>query len=150
MRGVMCKRDMEADWEEKLLRAANRETEEQERLFLGLVDQASGHIDAHTAKVLLGTFTAKPDFGTQERVESVLATGDKKVVLKAVLEEMPRLVSEAPEWAASLLGQELEHRTELLLSNLPNMSSEVQSAISRVAQNEEFSSFYPNAELLAQ
>lgn len=141
---------MEADWEEKLLLAANRETEEQEHLFLGLVDQASGHIDTHTAKVLLSTFTAKQDYGTQERVESVLATGDKEVVLKAVLEEMPRLVSEAPEWAESLLGQEIEHRFGLLRGSLPSMSTEVQNAVAQVAHNEEFSAFYPKAALLAQ
>jgi hypothetical protein len=145
---VMRKKGMEADWAEKLMQVSGRETEEQERQFLALVDQAEGSIDLRIAKVLLSTYSAKPDYGTQERVDSVLATGNEEIVVKAILEEMPRLIAEAPEWAASLLGQELEHRFELLHSSLTSMPREVQNAVSQIVRNQEFSSFYPNAALL--
>ena len=84
---------MEPDWETKLLEASVRDSGEQEKRFLSLVDQAAGNIDLRIAKVLMRTYSAKPDFGTQERVESVMATADPKIVVQAVMEEMPRLVS---------------------------------------------------------
>lgn len=62
---------------------------------------------------------------------------------------MPRLLSEAPERAESLLGQELEHRFKLLHSSLTSMSKEVKNAVEQVIRNQDFSSFYPKAALLA-
>jgi len=139
---------MDSDWETKLLAASKRESEEQEKYFLSLLDQASGNIDFNTAKTLMKTYTSNPDYGTQERVESVLETGEKKLVLQAILEEMPRLVIEAPEWAEALLGQEVEHRVFLVKEMLGLMSPQVKDAVNKVAESKAFVSFYPNAELL--
>jgi hypothetical protein len=139
---------MEPDWETKLLEASVRDSGEQEKRFLSLVDQAAGNIDLRIAKVLMRTYLAKPDFGTQERVESVMATADPKIVVQAVMEEMPRLVSEAPEWAETLLGQELEHRPNLVVAVMDTLPTQVTKAMKTVASNPEFASFYVNAGLL--
>ena len=139
---------MKPDWEQMLLEASARESSDQEQEFLSLVDEAEGDIGLEVAKTLLKTFSDKPDYGTQERVESVLATADPEVVVQAVLEEMPRLVLEAPEWAESLLGQELEHRPSLVVSAMNNLPQKAIEVIRTVAMRPEFISFYKNAKLL--
>jgi hypothetical protein len=139
---------MEPDWERKLLEASTRETRAHEERFLSLVEQAEGKIDLATAKSLMKTYSDKPDYGTQERVESVLATADPVIIVEALLEEMPRLVEEAPEWAETLLGQELEHRSSIVISAMNKMPQRVIEAVKTVAARPEFTSFYQNAKLL--
>lgn len=139
---------MKPDWTRKLLDASVRESSDQEQQFLSLVDEADGNIDLEVAKTLMKTFSDKPDYGTQERVESVLASADPELVVRAVLEEMPRLVLEAPEWAEVLLGQELEHRPSLVVSAMSNLPQNLIEVIRTVAMKPEFILFYENAKLL--
>jgi len=82
---VLCVNDMEPDWKANALEAAARKSSEQEERFLWLVDKAAWDVDIAIAKVLIMTCSAIPDFGTQERVESVLVTAEPEVVAKAVL-----------------------------------------------------------------
>jgi len=144
------RKKMRPDWETQLLAASERDTEEQEHQFLSLVDEAENNVDLSTAKALLKTYINKPDFGTQERVESVLATAGPEIQVQAILEEIPRLVLEAPEWAETLLGQELEHRLSLVVSVMAGLPQSAISAIIKVASKPEFASFYENAKLLKQ
>lgn len=139
---------MTPNWEKQLLAASLRDSEEKENQFLSLVDEAENNVDLSVAKTLMKTFTNKPDFGTQERVESVLATANPEIQVRAVLEEMPRLVLEAPEWAETLLGQELEHRSSLVVLVMSSLSQNTVAAIRTVASKPEFASFYENAKLL--
>ncbi len=141
---------MDKDWENRLLAASKRETEDEENEFLSLVDQAADKVDLNTAKILLKTYSAKLDYGTQERVESVLATGDERIIVRAVLEEMPRLVSEASEWAEALLGHEIEHRVSLVQETLKSMSPQVKKAVSQLVDSNDYLSFYPGAHLLSE
>lgn len=141
---------MKPDWEKQLLAVAERDSEEQEYQFLSLIDEAENNVDLNVAKILLKTYSDNPDFGTQERVECVLATAVPEIQVRAVLEEMPRLVSEAPEWAETLLGQELEHRSSLVVSVMSSLPQNTISAILSVASKPEFVSFYKNAKLLNQ
>jgi hypothetical protein len=97
------------DWPDQLLAASARQTTEQERDFLNLVDEVNGRVTPAIAQVLMATFSATPDHGTQERVLSVLASAPNAMRVEAILGEMPRLVAEAPEWAEALLCQLLEH-----------------------------------------
>lgn len=142
------RKNMRIDWENQLLAASSRDSEQQEHEFLSLVDEVANNVDLEIARVLMKTYLAKPDFGTQDSVESVLATGTPEIVVRAVLEEMPRLTSEAPEWAVTLLGQELEHRPALLLAAMEVMPNEVKAAVTAVASDSEFLEFYANAKLL--
>lgn len=103
---------MNTEWEKNLLEASKRTNEDEEKEFLRLVDQAEGNCSIETVRILMKTFSAKPDYGTQERVESVLATAEAEDVTKGILEELPRLIAEAPEWAESLIGLEVDNRLE--------------------------------------
>ena len=68
--------------------------------------------------------------------------------MRIVLEEMPRLLSEAPEWAVLLLGEEIEHRFQIVQESLSILPLEVQHAVECVLKSDDFRSFYPNSESL--
>lgn len=136
---------MDKKWEEKVLEASKRENEEQEDLFLTLVDQVRGKSNLEIAKILMKTFQSKPDYGTQERVISVLATFDDRTVTQAILEELPRLVKEAPEWAEDLVGPEVDNRPDLLINVLKLMNDPIQDSFKTLLSDKDFQSFYPNA-----
>ena len=139
---------MNSEWKIELLAAAKRSSEEQEREFLKLVDQAYGNCSLDTARSLLKTYSAEPDYGTQERVEGVLATAQPEHVTRAILEELPRLMAEAPEWAESLVGVEVVHRLDLLAAVAAGMPEDIKECLRQLTEAEEFTEFYPEARKL--
>jgi len=136
---------MDADWAKKLLHASTRASEREQEEFLGLVDQACGVCTLETARLLMTTFSDKPDYGTQEKVVSTLATADDQIVTQAILEELPRLVKEAPEWAESLVGLEVDKRPELLQKVASQMPERVRKALRELLADKDFQDFYPGA-----
>ncbi len=139
---------MNTDWEKKLLDAAKRSNEAEEKEFLRLVDMAEGNCSLDAVRSLMKTFSNKPDYGTQERVESVLATAKAEDVTRGILEELPRLMAEAPEWAESLVGVEVENRLELISSIAASMPDNIKDCLRQLTQSEEFIDFYPAAKSL--
>lgn len=136
---------MDSNWESKLLLVARRSNEEETKEFLRLVDQAFGLCTLDIARVLMKTFSDEPDYGTQERVVSVLATAENAIVTQAILEELPRLAEEAPEWTESLIGLEVDRRPELLQEIAAKMPDNVRSVLIKLLNSEEFQDFYPRA-----
>lgn len=139
---------MDADWNNKLLRAARRADAAQVEEFLRLVDQADENCSLDTVRILMRTFTANPDYGTQERVGSVLATARPEDVTRGILEELPRLMSEAPEWAVCLVGVEIDYRPALLSAVAATMPDEIRDCLRQLTQSESFVDFYPAAKTL--
>jgi hypothetical protein len=91
------------------------------------------------------TFSDTPDYGTQKRVVSTLATADDQIVTQAILEELPRLVKEAPEWAEALVGLEVDKRPELLQKVASQMPESVRKALRELLAKKDFQDFYPGA-----
>lgn len=58
---------MQANWKKNLLNASSRANEDQEKIFLDLVGQAFNKCTLEVARTLMKIFTAKPNYGTQER-----------------------------------------------------------------------------------
>jgi len=141
---------LDTTWEKELLAASARLSQAQEETFLKLVDAAEGRIDDTIARVLLGTFSAREDYGTQERVVSVLSSGSDQTVIDAIVNEMPRLALEAPEWAQALLGTEVEFRPELTARALSQAPTDCRMAAENILKNEEFRSQHPNTELVLE
>jgi hypothetical protein len=136
---------MDPAWENELLIASQRRDQAEQQRFLTLVDQAFDRCTFTVAKALMKTFSGVPDFGAQERVCSVLASASPECAIRAKLEELPRLVIEAPEWAESLIGEEIEHRPELLNAVAASMPASVKASLRQLLDNKEFRDFYPNA-----
>jgi hypothetical protein len=121
---------------------------DREREFLFLLDQVEGRCSLEVARVLMKSFTSTPDFGTQERVVSVLASAVKSDAVTAMLEELPRMIVEAPEWAEVLIGQEVDRRPELLAKLARGSSADVQQSLQHLLADADFREFYPNANTL--
>lgn len=132
---------MDDNWIKKLLEASERLTPEQEQEFVNLVSEASGKCSLEVARVLMKTFCDKPDYGTQERVNSVLATADRSIVIQALLEELPRLIKEAPEWANCLVAQEVNFRIKLVENVALKMPKNVQNILKEILRNDEVVGF---------
>lgn len=115
---------------------------------LSLIDQAQKDLDLNTLRDLLKMYTTTLDWVTQERIEKIIAVADKELWIISMLEEMPRLCKEAPAWAVSLLGEEIEQRFMLLQKCLATMPEEVKTAVHSVINSEDFTSFYSNTESL--
>ncbi len=136
------------DWSDQLLAASARQTTEQVSHFLNLVDEVDGSVTPAIAQVLMATFSAIPDHGTQERVLSVLASAPSTMRVGAILGELPRLVAEAPEWAEALLCQLLEHDLTIVRSQLSSTAASVRFAVRTIAARPDFQAFQPAAKSL--
>jgi hypothetical protein len=138
-------------WQQIFLDCMARDTLKQEQTFLALLDNLfDGQCDLDTARVLMKSFSDKPDHGTQERVISVLMQASPEVRIRAIFEELPRLNSEAPEWASSLLGQELDHHPSTVVDIVKNSPSQTIEAVSKVLADADFVDFYPASSILAK
>ena len=126
------------EWEEQLRDVAARSTPDQENQFLALVDSVEGKVTGEVAKVLMTTFSAIPDHGTQERVCSILAGAPSQVQVSAILGEMPRLIVDAPDWAESLLAELLEHQASALRISLASATPQTRLAVRTIALRDDF------------
>lgn len=136
---------MNPDWEQQLLVASQRRDEAEERRFVELVQQANSKCTLDVARVLMKTYSDAPDFGTQEIVGSVLASATPEIAVRAILEELPRLMAEAPNWAESLIGEEVEHRPTMLKSIAVSMPAQVKLSLRKLLGSKDFCDFFPNA-----
>ena len=91
------------DLKRRILQLRFRQTEEEDKEFITLIKKFKNDCNRDAATILMKTFTSEEDFGVQEIVVSVLESADKAIYYQALLEELPRLISEAPDWAESLL-----------------------------------------------
>lgn len=125
-------------------------TADEEKQLLLQLDHVSKSLDHETLKALIKIYTSTLDWATQERIEAILSDADKEIWVKIVLEEIPRLLSDAPEWAVSLLGEEIEHHFQMVEESLSIMPPEVQRAVESVLKSDDYRSFYSNAESLLE
>jgi hypothetical protein len=139
---------MNEQWKNSFLGVMRRNDVEQEKEFLHLVDQVRNRCNLDVARTLMKSFLGKPDYGTQERVISVLASADRCDAIRALLEELPRLIKEAPEWAETLTGQEVDRRPELLAEVAKSVSDESVRALQTLLFADSFRESYPNAKKL--
>ena len=128
-------------------------TDEQEKLLAALEDPASPAaemLDTKNLKLLLSICTSTLDWETQERVEALLARADPETWTVTVLEEMPRLLDEAPAWAVSLLGDAIENNLPLVQQCLDSMPATTRQAVREVMAHDDFTAFYAGADVLLQ
>ena len=133
------------NWKKEILFTSNREDDEKEKRFLELVDQVEDCCDYEIAKVLMKTFSDKPDYGTQERVVSTLCNLTREQYIQVILEELPRLINEAFEWAEILIGLEIQKRFDYVIKLLPQQSEIVKESVRMLLRNKDFIKAYPNA-----
>ena len=135
-------------WKVKFLEAMRRSSRSQEMEFLALVDQVASSCSIDVARVLMKSFSSRADYGTQERVVSVLASANRRDAITALLEELPRLILEAPDWAEDLVGQEIDRCHELLMELARGSSQEIVNSLRKLLTKEDFLDLHPKAKLL--
>lgn len=128
---------MDELWKSRFERVLLRRDEEEEHAFVQAVEEVRGRCTRDVASVLLRSFTDRPDFGTQEHVLSTLASAAPSDLIEAILEELPRLVREAIEWAVVLIGQELQFRPALLVRAARFANRESREALCSVLNRED-------------
>ena len=123
---------MRQNWAEELLAVSERSDENQLKLFRSLVDEVVGKCNIDVARTLMKTFTSNPDHSwTQEGVYNVLSSAETGVYLQALLEELPRLVSEVPRWAEVLFAR-AQFKPEMVRDIAQRMPRSVRRALREV------------------
>ena len=123
---------MRQNWAEELLAVSERSDENQLKLFRSLVDEVVGKCNIDVARTLMKTFTSNPDHSwTQEGVYNVLSSAETGVYLQALLEELPRLVSEVPLWAEVLFVR-AQFKPEMVRDIAQRMPRSVRRALREV------------------
>ena len=101
-------------------------------LFRSLVDEVVGKCNIDVARTLMKTFTSNPDHSwTQEGVYNVLSSAETGVYLQALLEELPRLVSEVPLWTEVLFVR-AQFKPEMVRDTAQRMPRSVRRALREV------------------
>jgi hypothetical protein len=137
---------MNKKWENAFLNCITRENSDQEKEFLELLDTLpEDYFNYEIAQLLMKSFLAKEDYGVQERVISSLAGFDTIIRIRVLLEELPRLLKETPDWAAVLLGQEVDNNPNSIVDAARVCSPLILVALHKILSDVEFSNFYPNA-----
>jgi len=120
---------MDLDWKKNILLVAKeRDKPGKDREFVELVYQAENKCDLDAVRILMKTFYDLDDYGTQESVNSVFSTVEGEILIEALLEELPRLAKDAPEWAHYLVGREMKRNPKVLElqgNNLSGLSSKI-------------------------
>jgi hypothetical protein len=132
--------------ETEIIRLSKCETDEEEKKFLDLLNEFQHKgIERSEAKLLMKTFQNGCITSIQESVIRVLTSGGDELYMDVMLEELPRISREAPEWLDALLATEVEHKPDFLVHALEKKSEEIKKLVLDTIQNKDFIDFTPNA-----
>lgn len=135
-------------WKKDMLYYSKRENDNDEERFLRLVDQAEDCCTFEVAYVLMETFSDRPDYGTQERVISVLSTLSEEDFVTVILCSLPKLIKSAKEWAKSLMSGEIFNNFNIVQKIILKQNTDVKNSFLELLQDNDFISFVPEAKNL--
>jgi len=118
---------MTEEWKSSVLQLAYRTTEADDFKFVSLVDMAIGKCDLDTCRILIRTFVTDDDYGVQESVVSALSSARTEDYCLALVEDLPRMVNDAPEWAEVLLEREVKNNPDSLRKALDGVSTSIRA-----------------------
>lgn len=133
---------MTGAWEARVLQLVYRNTYEQDLEFVSLINEALDKCDLETCKILMKTFVTDDDFGVQESVVSVLSSAKIEDYQRALLEELPRMSIDAPEWSDALIERELKFHNSKFREIMASVSSDAQESLQRLLQRDSFRNEY--------
>jgi hypothetical protein len=97
------------------------------------------------------TYFDEPDFGVQEGVNRVLASASTEDFQRAFLEELPRMMKEASQWAEVFIETEVEENLESLLKLALTSHDDVKNALQSLLERPElFGENYPMAKAILE
>lgn len=132
------------NWKKEILIASEeRENEGQFNKFVDLVEMLDGKEGIEVLRVLMKTFSDKPDYGSQEYVNSIFLKFPEKLVIQAVLEELPRLEVESTEQLICVLSDRLHFSNELLINVINSMDKRYRDLFRKWVNTPEFIKDFP-------
>lgn len=141
---------MSIDWKQSILAASKRRAGKAAAArFAALVEEVGDRVNHEIAAILMKTFSSEPDYGTQEHVVGVLTDAPVTVRQSAILDELPRLVAGAREWAYDLLGSELRDNPSTLIRIAKQKPHPVHQALQTLYEDAEFADECDEIERLA-
>lgn len=138
---------MTNEWKARILRLRYWEIEDEALEFVSLVDMAEDKCDLETCRILMKTFVTEEDYGVLESVNRVLSTAKPQDRQRALLEELPHLVVDTPEWAESLIESELRFDLDSFRETVRNVHPQLRETLNQVLVRESFREQFPNLNL---
>lgn len=129
---------MTNEWKNRILQLRYWQDEKEALEYVRLVDLAAHNCDLDTCNILMRTFVTDEDFGVQESVVSVLSSAKIEDYQRALLEELPRLILDAPEWSEVLVERELTHHLNQFKETQKLISSSARTCINEFLKREYF------------
>ena len=132
-------------WKDRIYQLDYRHNPEDARAFVALVDNLVGKVDLDTARLLMKTFIDEPDYGVQESVIAALSSAASDVRVQAILEDLPRLQREAPDWTIDLLSNEIDLHPSVVSRIARELGEPYRSALEESLSDEGFARHHRNA-----
>jgi DNA-binding transcriptional regulator YiaG len=137
--------NLDKNWSNRVLQLKYRNNDSEEGEFVALVYQAMNNCNLDMAKTLMKTFSDKDDYGVQEAVVNVLNSIEIEIYYRALLEELPRLVDEAAEWAESLIAGEIDANPDLLAAMAKKLSNDIRVCLIHLIKDTGMIEYVSNA-----
>ena len=125
---------MEQQWIERLREVQFRRNVQEELEFMKIVGTLEGGCNLKCARILMKTFVPAVHFDSQEAVLTVLGLMERPLALKAILEDLPRVLRLDVDFAVALLYHDVSDNPDLLLRMARDSSAEVRDAVVTVLQ----------------
>lgn len=138
---------MDNDWKKRILELRYWENEQEAVEYVELVDKAKYKCDLDTCRNLMKTFVTDEDHEVQESVISVLSTANSQDRQRALLEELPRILIEAPDHAADLVENEIRFYLDSLRPTVRGIEPHQREALNRIISGDTFRKHFPNLTL---
>jgi hypothetical protein len=133
------------EWKKNLLVASIRDEDDEQSFhdFTDLVEILDGTEGIEALRVLMKTFSDKPDYGTQESVNTIFLNFPQQLYVQAVLEELPRLEIEANEWVDCLMADLVRIDRDQLIKTLNSMDKPYRDLFKKWVNTPEFLEDFP-------
>jgi hypothetical protein len=138
---------MDSDWKKRILELRYWDDEEEAREYLELVGRAKYRCDLDTCRSLMKTFVTDEDFEVQESVISVLSTAKPQDRQLALVEELPRIMVDAPDHAADLVENEIRFHFDTFKETVRDIQPTLKEALNQILKRESLIQQFPGLSL---
>lgn len=135
---------MTDEWKRRILELRYRKTEPEDLEFVSLVDMAEDNCDFATCQILMKTFVTDEDYEVQESVISVLSTAKPQDRQLTLLEELPRIMVDAPDHADDLVGNEIRFYLDSFKETVRGIQPHLREVLNQILVRDSFRKQFPN------
>ncbi|MBX3268370.1 MAG: hypothetical protein KF831_16855 [Acidobacteria bacterium] len=135
---------MDSDWKQRVLELRNWNDKQEALEYASVVEEAKYRCDLEACRHLMRTFVTDEDYEVQESVISVLSTAKPQDRQLALLEELPRIMVEAPDHADALVENEIRFHFDSFRETVRGIEPHLREAIDQVLKKESLTGQFPD------